>query len=84
MLSDNQFKSGVEYDGLKREHLVQGECHTSTGLILETDSMINGEVWGDKHDKQDKLNEQVDSDIRYCLFKQSYLNLCNLLHYTKL
>ena len=59
MLSQNQFIDGMETDRLKRTTLAQGEVVTSTGLILETAAMESGEVWGDKHDKVDKLNEQV-------------------------
>ena len=49
----------MEDDSFKKHTLLQGEIHTGTGLILEKDAMVNGEVWGDKHDKQDKFNEQV-------------------------
>ena len=49
----------METDRLKKETLARGEVVTSTGLILETASLECGEVWGDKHDKVDKLNEQV-------------------------
>jgi hypothetical protein len=59
LLSTDQFRDGIESDRLKRMTLAQGECVTSTGLILETAEMAIGEVWGDKHDKLDKLNEQV-------------------------
>ena len=59
LLRHEQFLSGVEDDSFKKHTLLQGEIHTGTGLILEKDAMVNGEVWGDKHDKQDKFNEQV-------------------------
>ena len=59
LLRHEQFLSGVEDDSFKKDTLLQGEVHTSTGLILEREAMVEGEVWGDKHDKQDKFNEQV-------------------------
>lgn len=59
LLNSDQFVSGIQTEQLKRQTLATGEIVTSTGLILETDDMVNGEVWGDKHDKKDKLNQQV-------------------------
>ena len=59
LLNADQFVSGIQTEQLKRQTLATGEIVTSTGLILETDDMVNGEVWGDKHDKKDKLNQQV-------------------------
>ena len=59
----------MEDDSFKKHTLLQGEIHTGTGLILEKDAMVNGEVWGDKHDKQDKFNEQVKcSNVSNTLF----------------
>ena len=59
LLNADQFVSGIQTERLKMKTLKTGEIVTSTGLILETDDMVNGEVWGDKHDKKDKLNQQV-------------------------
>ena len=65
--------SGVEDDSFKKHTLLQGEIHTGTGLILEKDAMVNGEVWGDKHDKQDKFNEQVKySNVSKILFSKCF------------
>ena len=59
LLNADQFVSGIQTERLKMKTLKTGEIVTSTGLILETDDMVDGEVWGDKHDKKDKLNQQV-------------------------
>ena len=60
LLTRDQFKSGVENSELLQNQVrALGEVVTSTGLILESEDMLMGEVWGDKHDKDDKLNEQV-------------------------
>ena len=61
----------MEDDSFKKHTLLQGEIHTGTGLILEKDAMVEGEVWGDKHDKQDKFNEQVKySNVSKALFSK--------------
>ena len=74
LLRHEQFLSGVEDDSFKKHTLLQGEIHTGTGLILEKDAMVNGEVWGDKHDKQDKFNEQVKySNVSKILFSKCFI-----------
>ena len=60
LLNVDQFVSGIQTEQLKIQTLTTGEIVTSTGLILETDAMENGEVWGEKHDRKDKLNQQVN------------------------
>ena len=73
--------SGVEDDSFKKHTLLQGEIHTGTGLILEKDAMVNGEVWGDKHDKQDKFNEQVKySNVSKILFSKCYKKVQTLFY----
>ena len=83
--------SGVEDDSFKKHTLLQGEIHTGTGLILEKDAMVNGEVWGDKHDKQDKFNEQVNyGNVSKTLFSKSkvqtllYIRIIMLLIFVRI
>ena len=81
LLRHEQFLSGVEDDSFKKHTLLQGEIHTGTGLILEKDAMVNGEVWGDKHDKQDKFNEQVKySNVSKTLFSKCLKRTNFVLH----
>ena len=73
LLTTDQFRSGVEnLENLDKQIWSHGELVTSTGLILETEDMTSGEVWGDKHDKLDKLNEQVILTLKYRPARTTY------------